>query len=350
MNGPWGRFSAPMLLRQWNVPHGSSPSTGQGRSGPSQDNRGARTIPSRTHRFNQPVRLPDYKRPCSKVRPLRSPAASGTEPCVSPQPSPLQPCWPTSRWGAAARWPQTTPPPGLRASTGTGLGIQLGRLYGGIHVGYAGTTAKGLSNSDATARAVATSALGLGLSNAYQPINYYTTNYSDEEMTVGGFVGANWVWDDVILGLEADYITYWDKNQGIGTQNFGSHPASRLWRCNPAGHAVHLDPECWPLQAARRLRHGPFPALRNGWLCCRPGYVEQLLRLHLGRATNSAVVPFTGARKDGWLTGGTAGVGLDIALTDNVFVRTEYNYIGFSNFNGTTVTMHNIQAGIAFKY
>jgi opacity protein-like surface antigen len=37
-------------------------------------------------------------------------------------------------------------------------------------------------------------------------------------------------------------------------------------------------------------------------------------------------------------------------VLDNVFLRAEYNYIAFSGFNGSNVTIHNVQAGLAVKY
>jgi opacity protein-like surface antigen len=222
-----------------------------------------------------------------------------------------------------------------------------GGLYGGIHVGYASTNSKGVSGLDPTARAIASSALGL--SNVYSPISTDTAKYSSDEMTAGGFIGANWVWDDVILGIEADYITFWDKNQGIGTQNFPVGALPGYGAVIPQGTQTTSIQNVGLLKLRAGYAMGRFLPFATIGLAVGDGVVSNYYG-SIAVPANSAVVPFSGARKQGWLTGGTAGVGLDIAVTDNVFIRTEYNYIGFADFNGTTVTMHNIQAGIAFKY
>jgi opacity protein-like surface antigen len=222
-----------------------------------------------------------------------------------------------------------------------------GGLYGGIHAGYAGTESSGLSTYDAAARSIASSALGL--SGVYSPISFDTTNYSSDEGTFGGFVGANWVWDDVILGLEADYITFWDKNQGIGTQNFGVGALPGYGAVVPQGTQTTAVNNVGLLKIRAGYAMGRFLPFATIGLAVAQGTVTNYYGSN-SVVTGTAVVPFAGARKQGWLTGGTAGVGLDVALTDNVFVRAEYNYIGFADFNGTSVTMHNLQAGIAFKY
>jgi opacity protein-like surface antigen len=222
-----------------------------------------------------------------------------------------------------------------------------GGLYGGIHVGYAGTETSGLSAFDSSARAIASSAVGQ--SGFYGPISFDTAKYSSDNGTFGGFVGANWVWDDVILGLEADYITFWDKNQGIGTENFNVSSLPGYGNVVRQGTQASSVNNVGLLKIRAGYAMGRFLPFATIGLAVAQGTVANYYGSNVV-ATGTPAVPFVGARKQGWLTGGTAGVGLDVALTDNVFVRAEYNYIGFADFNGTSVTMHNIQAGIAFKY
>ncbi|MEI8145735.1 MAG: hypothetical protein WCH83_09755, partial [Alphaproteobacteria bacterium] len=49
-------------------------------------------------------------------------------------------------------------------------------------------------------------------------------------------------------------------------------------------------------------------------------------------------------------TGFTVGTGLDVLLSQNLFLRAEYQYLRFHSLGGVAITMHTARAGVALKY
>lgn len=71
-------------------------------------------------------------------------------------------------------------------------------------------------------------------------------------------------------------------------------------------------------------------------------------------ASSPPCTPFsfsTTAGKDGeWLYGFTVGAGLDVALTRNIFLRGEYEYVQFAPIAGTYLDVNTVRAGAGFRF
>jgi outer membrane immunogenic protein len=48
--------------------------------------------------------------------------------------------------------------------------------------------------------------------------------------------------------------------------------------------------------------------------------------------------------------GFAAGLGIDYCLMANLFIRAEYEYVQFMDFQGLNAHMHNLRVGAAFKF
>ncbi len=48
--------------------------------------------------------------------------------------------------------------------------------------------------------------------------------------------------------------------------------------------------------------------------------------------------------------GVTAGLGVDAAITPNLFLRGEWEFIQFAPIAGTTIAVNTLRAGIGFKF
>jgi len=55
-------------------------------------------------------------------------------------------------------------------------------------------------------------------------------------------------------------------------------------------------------------------------------------------------------KNDAFLYGFSAGVGLDVGITENIFVRGEYEYIQFFPFSGTRIGINSGRVGVAVKF
>jgi outer membrane immunogenic protein len=58
----------------------------------------------------------------------------------------------------------------------------------------------------------------------------------------------------------------------------------------------------------------------------------------------------TAGRNGEWLYGFTVGAGLDVALTQNVFLRGEYEYVQFQPVAGTNIYVNTVRAGAGFRF
>jgi outer membrane immunogenic protein len=240
------------------------------------------------------------------------------------------------------------------------VGANWGGIYGGIFAGYS----NGSMNTESSAVDLATrayrnsSAQALATSIAYLP-----TDFSNQTPSYGGFVGVNWVWDDVILGLEAEYSGF-----NPVMKDSGSYSAAR--RSDGATSQV-VD---YTATATTKVTSYGILKLRAGYAMGR-FLPFATVGLAVGKGELNATYnslyseypivggvpvfgapiisnqPFDAAIKNrGWMVGGSAGVGLDMLLTDNVFARVEYTYVGFAPFHGQTTALNTIKAGIAVKY
>jgi opacity protein-like surface antigen len=138
----------------------------------------------------------------------------------------------------------------------------------------------------------------------------------------GGFVGYNSQWDDVIVGIEANYIH----------DGFRAGTSSTGVQFDPANNVTALS----IASSSAVLRLSDFGSLR-----LRGGYVIGCFLPYLffgaglgGEQVDRAVVVTPAPLRPAWTTdsksrlvyGYTAGVGFDVLLTGGLFARLEYEY------------------------
>jgi outer membrane immunogenic protein len=140
----------------------------------------------------------------------------------------------------------------------------------------------------------------------------------------GGFIGYNIQWDDLVVGFEGAY----------DRQNSLTVSASNA----AASSSVKL------------VDYATFRA--------RAGYAfgQFLPYAFLGGAAgrfNYATVEAgtqTSGRNNQYAAGVTAGLGIDVAVLPNVFVRAEYEYVLFSPFGDIRTNMNSARAGIGIRF
>jgi outer membrane immunogenic protein len=170
----------------------------------------------------------------------------------------------------------------------------------------------------------------------------------------GGFVGYNFEYltpsAKVVMGFEADY------EQASLSLYAPSSPIARVY---PDGYAVTIT------------GNGQMTDLNFGTLRARAGWAlgnflpYAFAGLALGRAninisetttlvqpspSATFIFPGTNGTNGEWLYGLTAGVGLDVALTPNIFLRAEYEYVQFQQVAGTVIELNTARLGAGFKF
>jgi opacity protein-like surface antigen len=60
--------------------------------------------------------------------------------------------------------------------------------------------------------------------------------------------------------------------------------------------------------------------------------------------------PISGGKNGEWIWGFTVGAGLDVLLTQNIFLRAEYEYVQFTPVAGVLININSARAGLGFKF
>jgi outer membrane immunogenic protein len=182
----------------------------------------------------------------------------------------------------------------------------------------------------------------------------------------GGFVGYNTQYERLVLGVEANY------DQANLSLNAPNSPISRT--TSAGGNAYDLtvsgsgsvtDLDFGTLRARAGWALGNFLPYVFGGLAVGHSNINiaatasGIQNPPTGGAaclstSNPPCVPFsfTGtAGKDGeWMWGFTVGAGLDVALTRNVFLRAEYEFVQFAPISNLVVDVNTVRGGLAYKF
>jgi opacity protein-like surface antigen len=173
----------------------------------------------------------------------------------------------------------------------------------------------------------------------------------------GGFVGYQQQWDGAVIGVEATY-NWMDKalsaTNGISG---GFAPAINVLTYTAAG-----------TETARIIDYGTL-RVRGGWAAGMfmpyATFGIALGRLDLNRnvvVTPSATAnspagafvpaPFTVSESftNQFGYGYAVGLGVDFCLMANLFMRAEYEYVAFPDFQGLNAHVHNVRVGAALKF
>jgi len=180
----------------------------------------------------------------------------------------------------------------------------------------------------------------------------------------GGFVGYNSQWQDLVLGIEANYT------HAPFTTVATATPLDRVVGAGSTTNAVNMT-------ASGSLSITDFGSLRG-----RFGYVFNnflpygFAGLALGRGSyrvtadaavqqsTTGVVPCipngsscidfdiggTTSKTNTLLYGFAVGGGFDMAVTQNIFLRGEYEFIQFAPVANITATISSVRAGAGFKF
>jgi len=200
----------------------------------------------------------------------------------------------------------------------------------------------------------------------------------NNKTSFGGFVGYNFQMDELVLGVEGNYNRV---NSGGFDPSAGDTMSRRFQddAVAPAGHHYFYDTTLTAAAAARIQDYGSVRA-RAGFAMDR-FMPYAFAGLALGRVDVSRSVTVSYRREDipdvvpppsgpltpqpdffsGPLTkaevresvvayGYAAGLGLDVAVMPNVFMRGEWEYIQFNGVQDYKIHMNTFRAGLGVKF
>lgn len=199
----------------------------------------------------------------------------------------------------AADWPDDA---GLRGSIATKRPIRWDGFLLGGQLGYSNMLADFVD------------------SNKIVPLGSTTTS----SRSYGGFVGYNMQWDELVVGFDGAY----------------NRPSS-LETSTSTGVAN---------ASLKLIDYGTFRA-RGGYVIGQflpYAFVGAAVgRMNYATTVSGSVV----ASRDGAFAGGfVGGVGVDVALLPNVFLRGEYEYVAFSQLGGIRSSLNTARVGLGLRF
>ena len=135
----------------------------------------------------------------------------------------------------------------------------------------------------------------------------------------GGFLGYNAQWDELVLGVEGAY--------------------NRVNSLTATGVSGAVS--------------STFKLVDYGTLRARAGYAfgQFLPYAYFGAAVGRVNYNTPSASRDnGYTAGFTTGLGIDVAILPNVFVRAEYEYALFAPIGGVRASVNTARAGVGIRF
>jgi outer membrane immunogenic protein len=221
--------------------------------------------------------------------------------------------------------------------------------------------------SHATQPLLAFSLRELALENQQHPSEWPVLGKASNSATgFGGFVGYNTQWQDLIIGLEGNYT----HTSFVATAS--NSPIARVVSAGGSNYSVNITgtgmlnlTDYGSLRARAGYVLGNF--LPYGFIGFAVGSANYAVTTRVFGQQNSAS-PFTlpcddtlatcvdydfsnsAGRNGALLYGGSVGLGLDWAITPNLFLRGEVEYLAFVPLANIDVSIINARVGAGVKF
>lgn len=237
--------------------------------------------------------------------------------------------------------------------------------WAGVYIGgQVSYSSAGGDFSNTTQAPLAYALRELTLEADQQPSSWPVLGQANHSATgYGGFVGYNTQFERLVLGVEANYD---QANLSLIAPN---SPISRFVTAGGTPYDVTVTGS----GSVTDLNFGTLRA-RGGWALgnflpyafagVAVGHANvnivattfgiQNPPLGCPAGTNPPCVPFsftgTAGKNGEWMVGFAVGGGLDVALTRNVFLRAEYEYVQFAPIANLVVDVNTVRGGLGIKF
>lgn len=237
-------------------------------------------------------------------------------------------------------------------------------FYVGGQIGY-GSASGDFSN--ATSSIISYALRDTALESSFGPSAWPILGSADgRQMMYGGFVGYNTQWQDLVLSIEGNYA------ESHFSMSAPSSPIARLtpadsngntWLVNLTGTGSVSDMTYGTLRGRAGLIVGSF--MPYGFVGLAFGEANVSISATAfgeenppasGACSGSATPPcspffFTKTTSQSSLLYGLAlGGGVDIAVTPNIFVRGEFEYVRFEPVSNIVIAVESARAGVGLKF
>jgi outer membrane immunogenic protein len=201
----------------------------------------------------------------------------------------------------------------------------------------------------------------------------------------GGFVGRNWQWDEVVVGVEANY-NYMNSLASSSTNSMSLNIVNPAGENTPAGH-THTYSTTLSGTASLQIKDVVTFRGRAGWVAgdflpymfgglavgrvdtaraatvsytkfddydqttqSVVGGVLVSTTTHIKQQIGAGSVSAAEHRTNSFVAGWTAGLGTEYNLWGNLFMRAEWEYVRFMSVKDTSFSTNNVRAGLGYKF
>lgn len=225
-------------------------------------------------------------------------------------------------------------------------------LYGGVQ---AGSTTAGADFGSATRSLIRYILRDTTIENE-NPISDWRVmdKYDTTVWHWGGFVGYGQQWDEVVIGVEANYnrTDYTLSAADVMRRNFAVTDGPYDIQVNGSASVRMTDYGTFRVRAGWAL--GNFLPYATAGFALGRADVNRSVRLRSIDPGNGTTILFDQTRTEidtgAFAYGYSAGLGMDFAVMQNLFVRAEYEYIKFGWFNDINLHMHSARLGAGLKF
>lgn len=254
----------------------------------------------------------------------------------------------------AADWPGESPLRGsfFSAATSRWDGVNFGVQYGASNMNT--------DFSNASAPIVANLLRNSLLEQQFAPSQWTTlSSATSNGRQYGAFLGYAWQWDQLVVGIDGAY------NRASNLQTSSSDGLRRIVTTSDSPTNIQHDVtitaqssielvDYATLRARLGYAMGQFlPYVTVGGAVGRFNY-SNMAHVFDVQTPAQPGTPFdqTGAdAKNNAIVGGfTTGLGVDVALLPNVFLRAEWEYVAFAQVSGIRTTINTGRVGVGVRF
>lgn len=180
----------------------------------------------------------------------------------------------------------------------------------------------------------------------------------------GGFVGYNTQWSDVVLGVEANYTAAQWSASATDSLARREDSGGTTYNVSVAGTSSINLKDYGTLRGRAGYVMGSF--MPYGFIGFAVGRADiakaaTVSDIEVSDSTGAITGCLSGSlpscsltdtdnRSNQFIYGYSAGLGLDMAVTQNFFLRGEYEYIQFVNLGGLRLYLNNVRVGGGFRF
>lgn len=178
------------------------------------------------------------------------------------------------------------------------------------------------------------------------------------DVGIGGFAGYNYQFDDAVIGLEVDYTSVNQKGRSedsLTRRLMLSNGTYDIYKISTAAHADLRDYATIRMRAGYPM--GAFLPFVTAGLAIGRAVVGNDVSVDIREYSDTNLTNLVGGlsqsggtSKEKYSLGYALGIGGDYLLTQNIFVRGEYQYLQFAKFGDVKVNVNTVRGAVGIKF